>query len=57
LDKIVFKIKRLLGTNLMPLYNYIYLQTVNNSVYNSIAVIGSPSQKYEIKRIKQLSRS
>lgn len=51
LDRIVFKLKRLLGTRLINLNNFLYLQTVNNDFYNKLVVRGTIKQRAEIQRI------
>jgi len=54
LDKTIFKIKRLLGTKLMQLHAFLYLQTLNaNTFYNKLVAKGSVESKAEIKRIKK----
>lgn len=51
LDKIILRIKRLLGNRIAKLFNFLYLQTLNNDLYNSMIVMGSVQQRAEIKRI------
>lgn len=51
LDRIVFKLKRLLGSKLLNLNNFLYLQTINNDFYNKLVVRGTIKQRAEIKRI------
>ena len=51
LDRIVFKLKRLLGGKLLNLNNFLYLQTINNDFYNKLVVRGTVRQRAEIKRI------
>jgi len=51
LDRIVFKLKRLLGTRLLNLNNFLYLQTINNEFYNKLVVRGTIKQRAEIQRI------
>jgi hypothetical protein len=53
LDKVVFKLKRLLGTKLLNLNNFLYLQTINSDFYNKLMVKGSITQRAEIIRINQ----
>lgn len=53
LDKVVFKLKRLLGTRLLNLNNFLYIQTINNDFYNKLIVKGSITQRAEIIRINQ----
>jgi len=53
LDKVVFKLKRLLGTRLLNLNNFLYLQTINSDFYNKLMVKGSITQRAEIIRINQ----
>jgi len=51
LDRIVFKLKRLLGNKILNLNNFLYLQTINNDFYNKLVVRGTIKQRAEILRI------
>jgi len=51
LDRIIFKLKRLLGTRLVNLNNFLYMQTINNDFYNKLVVRGTIKQRAEIQRI------
>jgi hypothetical protein len=51
LDRIVFKLKRLLGLKLLNLNNFLFLQTINNDFYNKLVVRGTIKQRAEIQRI------
>lgn len=51
LDKLILKMKRLLGTRVANLYNFLYLQTLGMDAYNNLIVMGSTAQRAEIKRI------
>jgi len=51
LDKFIFKLRRLLGTKLTQLNNFLFLQTLSNDFYNKLIVKGSIEQRAEIKRI------
>jgi len=53
LDKFIFKIKRLLGSKLSQLNNFLFLTTLNNSFYNKLVVRGTIQQRAEIKRIQK----
>lgn len=53
LDKLIFKIKRLLGNRVANLYNFLYLQTLGMNAYNNIIVLGSAGQRAEMKRISK----
>lgn len=53
LDRIVFKLKRLLGSKLLNLNNFLYLQTINNDFYNKLVVRGTIKQRAEILRISK----
>lgn len=50
-DKIIFKLKRLLGGKLLNLNNFLYMSTMNNDMYNKLIVRGSINQRAEILRI------
>jgi hypothetical protein len=52
LDKIVFKIKRLLGGKLGSLFSFMYVGTLSNDYYNKLLVKGTVDQRAEIMRIK-----
>jgi hypothetical protein len=51
LDKIVLKMKRLLGPRVASLYQFIYLQSLSNQLYQNIIIMGSPTSRSEIQRI------
>lgn len=51
LDKLIFKMKRLLGPRVTNLYNFLYLQTLGINMYNNLIVLGTVAQRAEIKRI------
>ena len=53
LDRIVFKLKRLLGSKLLNLNNFLYLTTLSNDFYNKLVVRGTIRQRAEIKRIQK----
>jgi hypothetical protein len=53
LDKLIFKIKRLLGGKLVSLNSFLYLSTLSNEFYNKLVVKGSVNQRAEIIRIKK----
>jgi chemotaxis signal transduction protein len=61
LDKIVFKLKRLLGNKIINLQSFLYLQTMNQQMYNKLIVKGSVENRAEILRIvkdvKRISES
>lgn len=53
LDRLVFKLKRLLGSRIMNLNNFLYLQTLSNDFYNKLIVKGDIQQRAEILRIRK----
>ena len=53
LDKIVFKLKRLLGGKISNFNNFLYLQTMSNDFYNKLIVRGTIKQRSEIDRIQK----
>jgi hypothetical protein len=53
LDKLVFKLKRLLGSKLVSLNSFLYLATLSNDFYNKLIVKGTVNQRAEIIRIKR----
>jgi len=53
LDRLIFKLKRLLGSKLINLNSFLYLSTLKNDFYNKIVVKGSIDQRAEIIRIKK----
>ena len=53
LTKFSLKLKRLLGPRISNLYNFLYVQTLGSNLYNNLIVMGSVSQRAEIKRITQ----
>lgn len=52
LDKFILKLKRLLGTKLVQLNDFLYVQT-SPSVYNQLQPSGNLEQRAEIKRISK----
>ena len=53
LDKIIFKLKRLLGAKLANLNIFLYLSTLTNDMTNRLVVRGTVSQRSEIQKIKR----
>ena len=53
LDRLIFKLKRLLGGKLINLNSFLYLSTLSNDFYNKIVVKGSIESRAEIIRIKK----
>jgi hypothetical protein len=53
LDKLIFKLKRLLGSKLINLNSFLYLTTLSNDFYNKLISRGSVNQRAEIIRIKR----
>jgi hypothetical protein len=57
LDKIVLKIKRLLGPRISSLNQFLYTQTLGLNLYNNLICMGTPTTRSEIIRIsKDLKR-
>jgi len=52
-DKLIFKLKRLLGTKLTTLNNFLYVTTLGNDFYNKIIIRGTIEQRTEVERIKR----
>jgi hypothetical protein len=53
LTRLILKIRRLLGTRVANLYNFLYLQTLGQNMYNNVIVMGTMAQKAEIKRVQK----
>jgi hypothetical protein len=51
-DKLMFKIKRLLGPKLNQLNNFLYVQTLDDDVLNNIVITGGLEKKGATKRVK-----
>jgi hypothetical protein len=51
LDRMILKVKRLLGSRMSNLYNFVYLQTQGERVYNNLLVMGSVQQRAEVRRL------
>jgi hypothetical protein len=50
-DKIIFKIKRLLGSRISQLNTFIYLQSIDDDFLNNIVVTGSLSKRAAVNRM------
>lgn len=53
LDKIIFKLRRLLGSKLLLLNKFIYLKNLSTDFYQKLAVKGSIEQRAELIRINK----
>jgi hypothetical protein len=53
LDKLVLKLRRLLGSKTTALNTFLYMQILSNNFYNKLAVKGTVAQRAEIMRIKK----
>ncbi len=53
LDRLIFKIKRLLGSKLLNLNKFFYLKTLNIDFYQKLMVKGNIEQRAEIIRINK----
>jgi len=53
LDRVIFKIKRLLGGKLSTLNQFLWLATQSDSFRNKLVSIGSVQQRVEILRIEK----
>jgi hypothetical protein len=53
LDKIMFKIKRLLGPKTSNLNIFLYLQSMEKDFTDNIVVMGNADQRTEVRRIKR----
>jgi hypothetical protein len=51
-DKLMFKIKRLLGPRKNQLNNFLYVQTLDDDVLNNIVITGGIEKKGATKRVK-----
>ena len=52
-DRIVFKIKRLLGSRLAKLNAFIYLRSLDDDFYDNLVVTGALSKKAAIRRMEK----
>ena len=57
MDRMVIQLKRLLGPRIQSLYNFLYLQTLNNNLYNNVLVMSSPMQRAEVKRVSKTMKT
>lgn len=53
LDRVIFKLKRLLGSKVLVLNRFMYLKTLNIDMYNKLNVKGTVEQRAEIIRINK----
>lgn len=51
LDVLIFKLKRLLGGKIGSLNRFLYLQNLNNNMYDKLNVKGIVTQRAEIQKI------
>ena len=52
LDKLMFKLKRLLGGRLAQLNNFLYVQTLGDDIINNLIVKGSIERRPEVLKVK-----
>lgn len=52
-DKLMFKLKRLLGNKIGQLNNFMYVQSTVSDFYDNLIVLGSVEKRAIVKRIKQ----
>ena len=52
-DKIIFKIKRLMGGKLLNFNKFLWLATTNDDLLNRIVVNGSMEERSEVQRIQK----
>jgi len=52
-DKIIFKIKRLMGGKLLNFNKFLWLTTTSDDLLNRIVVSGSVEQRSEVQRIQK----
>lgn len=53
LDKLTFKIKRMLGGKISQLNDFLFIQTLDNDLYNNLVVKGTIEQRAGVKRLKK----
>ena len=53
LDLFVFKMRRLLGSKMSQLNNFLFVKTIGNDLINKVIVKGTVSQRAEIKRLQR----
>jgi hypothetical protein len=52
-DRLIFKLKRMLGSKITQLYSFMYIQTLGSDYYNNIVLRGGIEQRAAIKRLKK----
>jgi hypothetical protein len=52
-DRIVFKIKRMLGSRVSQLNAFIYLKSLDDDFYNNMVITGSLSKKSAVRRMEK----
>ena len=52
-DRLIFKLKRMLGSRITQLYSFLYVQTISSDYYNNIVLKGGIEQRTAIKRLKR----
>lgn len=53
LDRVIFKLKRLLGNKIINFNKFMYLKTLNVNMYDKLNVKGTVEQRAEIIRINK----
>ena len=53
LDLFVFKMRRLLGSKMSQLNNFLFVKTIGNDLINKVIVKGTVSQRAEILRLQR----
>ncbi len=53
LDKLIFKLKRMIGSRITELNNFMYVKNMDDSVYNLLKTTGNVDQRVGILRLKK----
>tara|TARA_R110001606_G_scaffold352935_1_gene503412 strand:+ start:174 stop:650 length:477 start_codon:yes stop_codon:yes gene_type:complete len=52
-DRLIFKLRRMLGSRISELNNFLYIQTIGSDYYSNLVLKGGIEQRTAIKRLKR----
>ena len=52
-DRLIFKLRRMLGSKISQLNNFLYIQTITSDYYSNLVLKGGIEQRSIVKRLKK----